>query len=101
VPFKGKLSNSTRAIEQRTRAALRNKEATAVERAKDSDRATRYQLKKRLKKDPKYIKASLIQQEKRLTKEEEKLTNRRFQDNKSSKLSQFFITYLYLRYTAE
>jgi hypothetical protein len=61
VPFKGKLSDSARAIKQRTQAALRNKEAIAVERAKDSDRAARYQLKKRLKKDPEYIKASLMQ----------------------------------------
>jgi hypothetical protein len=101
VPFKGKLSDSARAIEQRTRAALRDEEATAVERAKDSDRAARYQLKKRLEKDPEYVKASLMQREKRLAKEEEKLADRRFQDNKSGKLSQFFITYLYLRYTAE
>jgi hypothetical protein len=101
MPFKGKLSNTARAVEQRTRAALRDSEHKALEMAKDSDRAAKYQLKKKLLKDPEYVKASATEQEKCLTKEEEKLAERRFKDKKSGKLSQYFITYFCLHIIAE
>jgi hypothetical protein len=101
MPFKGKLSNTARAVKQRTQAALRDSEHKALEIAKDSDRAAKYQLKKKLLKDPKYVKASATEQEKCLTKEEEKLAKRRFKDKKSSKLSQYFITYFCLHIIAK
>jgi len=101
VPHKGSLSNSTRAIAHRDRSALLNAEGKALEAARAADRAARYNLKKRLKKTEAYNKAKENMQEEILRSEQEKLDENRYRAMKSGKLSQLFITGLYLQASAE
>lgn len=101
VPYKGPLSNSDRAIAQRTRAATRSEEEDALHQAKAGDRSAKYQAKKRLEKDEKYCSATSAKQTVLLSEAEEALAEARFRDMKSGKLSQHFITYIYLQEIAE
>lgn len=101
APFKGNLSDSTRAIAQRERAAQKDAEALALSKAKDGDRAAKHQLKKRLKKDSAYISAPMAKKEAIRAKVEEELDENRFRSWSSGKLSHYIITVFYLQAIAE
>lgn len=96
MPFKGELSNSTRAVQQRDRNATRDMETKAIDDAHAADRQAKYQLKKRIKKSARYQALGDVAQKALLTTEEEKLNESRFDSKKSGKLSHLFITSLYL-----
>ena len=83
VPFKGQLSNSARAITQRTWASMRDEEEQAIESAGTADRSAKYQLKKKLSKDGAYQSASQDQQKAMLSAAEEELAAKRFRACKS------------------
>lgn len=95
VPFKGQLSNSVWAVTQRSRAALRNEEEEALERARTADRSAKYQLKKKLQKHPDYQCALQAKKDLILAAAEEEQNNARFKAYKSGLLSQSFITHIY------
>ena len=97
APFRGVLSSSARAIEQRNRAALRDHESKTIEAAKAADRAAKTQLKKKLEKQPEYITLSKASKTQYFTERHEELEQKRFEEKKSSKLSQFLITHIDLQ----
>ena len=95
VPYKNQLSNSSRAIAQRNRAALRNKEEKAISNAKASNHAAKYQLKKKLQAEQTYITASEAEKKAMLAAAEEKVAEKRFNAYSSGWLLQPIITYLH------
>jgi hypothetical protein len=94
-PFKGPLSASSRAVAQRDRKATFTAEEEALVAAGDADRSAKSNLMKKIRKvekegDVVYVKA-----------ETEKLEEKRYKEKKSSKLTQLFITVLYLQAAEE
>lgn len=88
VPYKGKLSMSSRAIAQRDRAASATKEEKALENAGAADRAAKYNLKKKLSDDKAYQSASKAEQEAVFKYKWEEITAKRFASQQSGRLLQ-------------
>ncbi|KAG9384439.1 hypothetical protein A1F94_003986 [Pyrenophora tritici-repentis] len=78
VPYTGSLSGSARAIAQRERKALFDKEEKVLESVRTADRSAKYQLKKSLLQQPKYKLANSARQAKLLEKEWDILSEKRF-----------------------
>lgn len=78
MPFKGELSTTARAMHQRDRAASRTEEEQAVENAKAADRAAKYQLKSKFKKNAENNKLSEENREKLLQRDLETMDDKRF-----------------------
>ncbi|KAG9378444.1 Dimer-Tnp-hAT domain containing protein [Pyrenophora tritici-repentis] len=83
VPYTGSLSGSARAIAQRERKALFDKEEKVLESVRTADRSAKYQLKKSLLQQPKYKLANSARQAKLLEKEWDILSEKRFTQKKS------------------
>ncbi|KAI1514223.1 Dimer-Tnp-hAT domain containing protein [Pyrenophora tritici-repentis] len=83
VPYTGSLSGSARAIAQRERKALFDKEEKVLESVRTADRSAKYQLKKSLLQQPKYKLANSARQAKLLEKEWDILSEKRFTEKKS------------------
>ena len=96
VLYKGTLSSSSYAITQRDRVALLNTKAKALKRANSVDCVAKYQLYKKLKGADKYKSEDVAGRKKLLATAQEELDEKRFRTCKSGKLSQLFITPLYL-----
>lgn len=84
VPYKGPLSNTTRAVQQRDRAALRDQEEKQIEAANASDRAARAQQKKKILKSDNYLRLDEEGQKVYLADRQEELNQKRFNEKKSS-----------------
>jgi hypothetical protein len=90
-PFKGLLSASSRAVAQRDQKVTLTAEEEALAAAGDADRSAKSNLMNKIRKvkkdgDVVYVKA-----------ETEKLEEKRYKEQKSSMLTQPFITVLYLQ----
>ncbi|KAI0573131.1 hypothetical protein TUN199_10205 [Pyrenophora tritici-repentis] len=83
VPYKGVLSDSARAVAQRDKAKLQDEEQEALKAAGGSDRAARYQLRKKLNASKKFQDMSPAAQETALQTAQEELDEKRYRTCKS------------------
>ena len=94
APKKTELSNKPRAIHQRALAAERDAETVALDAADAADRSAKKTLRKQLKTNTEYTAASEHEQSQLFDIKWEKVSLKRWEDRKSSQLSQRFITEL-------
>lgn len=92
--YKGELSTSTRAVQQRDRAALRSEEEQAIEKARASDRQARSQFKKKLQKNPEYITLAEKDKDTMLKYRWEAEAEKRFNNQKSGQYYHRFLSHL-------
>ncbi|KAF7448606.1 hypothetical protein A1F99_079700 [Pyrenophora tritici-repentis] len=100
VPYTGSLSGSARAIAQRERKALFDKEEKVLESVRTADRSAKYQLKKSLLQQPKYKLANSARQAKLLEKEWDILSEKRFTQKKSAEWLETNLTHVHRKWDA-
>lgn len=96
MPYKGRLSESDRAVAQRDKARLRNEEQQALHAAGNADRAAKHQAKKKLKRQKSYQAMSRAAQRAALKTAQEAVEQKRLINRQSGTLLKPSITVLYL-----